>query len=103
MTPLLMIATLLGLGLGVANPSIMSIVQTTAPAGRAGEAFGIRAVIANGTHFALPMAYGTILAAVTVASLFYICAGLMGATVLMAAKADREERAGEFRNDASGG
>ena len=81
MAPLLAIAFALGLGLGVANPSILSLLQSHAPAGRAAEAFGIRSTLANFTHFALPMAYGTILAAMSVASLFYCCSGLMLATM----------------------
>lgn len=99
MTPLLVIAAMLGFGLGVANPSIMSVVQTTAPVGRAAEAFGIRAVISNGTHVALPLAYGSILAAISVVSLFYICAALMGTTVLMAVRADREDHSTKFQAD----
>lgn len=81
MTPLLAIAFVLGLGLGVANPSILSLLQSHAPAGRAAEAFGIRSTLANLTHFSLPLAYGTILAALSVATLFYACAGLILATV----------------------
>lgn len=89
--PLLGIAVVLGCGLGVANPSIMSLIQTCAPAGRAGEAFGIRSMIANATHFALPMAYGTILAALSVASLFYMTAGMMAFGGTLAWQGMREE------------
>ncbi len=81
MGPLLAIAFVLGLGLGVANPSILSLLQSHAPAGRAAEAFGIRSTLSNLTHFALPMAYGTILAAMSVAMLFYACSGVMLATM----------------------
>ena len=83
MAPLLAIAFALGLGLGVANPSILSLLQSHAPAGRAAEAFGIRSTLSNFTHFALPMAYGTILAAMSVASLFYCCSGLMLVTTAL--------------------
>lgn len=92
MSPLLFIAAILGCGLGIANPNIMSLIQSNAPQGRAGEAFGIRTTITNGTHFALPMAYGTILAAISVASLFYICAGLMAVSVLMTLSGHRDQQ-----------
>lgn len=92
LAPLMVIAAILGCGLGIANPNILSLIQSNAPTGRAGEAFGIRTMITNGTHFALPMAYGTILAAVSVASLFYICSGLMAASVLMTLSGYRAQK-----------
>ena len=83
MGPLLVIAVVLGFGLGMASPSILSILQNHAPVGRVAEAFGIRATLTNFMHFALPMAYGTILAAVSAVSLFYVCAGLIAATAFL--------------------
>jgi MFS family permease len=52
------IAFLLGLGLGATQPSIMSLIYATAPAGRAGEAVGIRAVVLNASHTVLPLLFG---------------------------------------------
>ena len=94
MGPLLAIAFVLGLGLGVANPSILSLLQSHAPAGRAAEAFGIRSTLANVTHFSLPLAYGTILAALSVATLFYTCSVLMLATMWLTLTV-REKKRGE--------
>jgi MFS family permease len=52
------IAFLLGLGLGATQPTIMALVYSTAPAGRAGEAVGVRTVVLNGSHTVLPLVFG---------------------------------------------
>lgn len=52
------IAFLLGLGLGSTQPSILSLLYATAPAGRAGEAVGVRSVVMNVSHTVLPLAFG---------------------------------------------
>lgn len=52
------IAFLLGLGLGATQPSIMALVYSTAPAGRAGEAVGVRTVVLNASHTVLPLVFG---------------------------------------------
>jgi hypothetical protein len=36
----------------------MSLIYATAPAGRAGEAVGIRAVVLNASHTVLPLLFG---------------------------------------------
>ncbi len=82
--PLLVVAFFIGLGLGASTPNIMSLTQSDAPPGRVGEALGIRTMLANGTHFVLPLAYGSILAAISVSVLFFISAGMMGFTAVLA-------------------
>ena len=52
------IAFLLGLGLGATQPTIMALVYSTAPVGRAGEAVGVRTVVLNASHTVLPLAFG---------------------------------------------
>jgi predicted MFS family arabinose efflux permease len=52
------IAFLLGLGLGATQPSIMALVYSTAPQGRAGEAVGVRTVVLNASHTVLPLVFG---------------------------------------------
>ena len=70
--PLLVVAFCIGLGLGASTPNIMSLTQSNAPSGRVGEALGIRTMLANGTHFILPLAYGSILSTISVSLLFFI-------------------------------
>jgi predicted MFS family arabinose efflux permease len=52
------IAFVLGLGLGATQPSTMSLIYATAPAGRAAEATGLRSVVLNASSTVLPLAFG---------------------------------------------
>lgn len=51
---------ILGLGLGVGQPLSMTLVYSRSPAGRSGEALGIRMGINNFTHVAVPLAFGVL-------------------------------------------
>jgi len=64
------IAFILGLGLGATQPSIMSLIYATAPAGRAGEAVGVRTVVLNASHTVLPLAFGGLGAALGMTPVF---------------------------------
>jgi MFS family permease len=57
---LLLLSFALGLGLGVGQPLSLIMTYNRAPAGRAGEALGVRFSIVNMTHMAIPLAFGTI-------------------------------------------
>jgi predicted MFS family arabinose efflux permease len=77
------IAFLLGLGLGATQPSIMSLIYNRAPAGRAGEAVGVRSVVLNASHTVLPLAFGGVGAALGMAPVFWtMSAALAGGGVL---------------------
>jgi predicted MFS family arabinose efflux permease len=70
--PLLaMTAFLLGLGLGATQPSIMSLLYSTAPEGRAAEAVGVRSVVLNASTTVLPIAFGALGAALGMAPVFW--------------------------------
>ena len=57
--PLLMaLSFLLGVGLGCAQPIIMSLVYEASPPGRQGEAVGLRTSLLNGSHTLMPLASG---------------------------------------------
>jgi MFS family permease len=73
------IAFLLGLGLGATQPSVMSLLYAKAPAGRAAEAVGVRAVILNASHTVLPLAFGGVGAALGMMPVFWAMAGLLAA------------------------
>ena len=55
---LLALAFLLGLGLGSALPTIMSLIYRTAPPGRTGEAVGVRSTLINASQTVLPLFFG---------------------------------------------
>lgn len=71
------IAFLLGLGLGATQPSIMSLIYTTAPAGRAGEAVGVRSVVLNASSTFLPLAFGGLGTALGMAPVFWAMAAAL--------------------------
>ncbi len=73
------IAFLLGLGLGATQPSIMSLIYATAPAGRAGEAVGVRSVVLNASHTVLPLAFGGVGAALGMSPVFWSMAVVLAA------------------------
>jgi MFS family permease len=73
--PVLMgIAFLLGIGLGGAQPMIMSLVVTHAPAGRGGEAVGVRTLLLNGSQTGIPLVFGALGAAFGLAPVFWVMA-----------------------------
>jgi predicted MFS family arabinose efflux permease len=58
LAPLMAVAFLLGLGLGAAQPNVMSLLHARSPPGRVGEALGLRTTIMNSSHVVLPLVFG---------------------------------------------
>jgi len=58
LAPLMAVAFLLGLGLGAAQPNVMSLLHARSPEGRVGEALGLRTTIMNSSHVVLPLVFG---------------------------------------------
>jgi predicted MFS family arabinose efflux permease len=56
--PLAACTFLLGLGLGAAQPNVMSLLHGRTPEGRVGEALGLRTTIINSSHVVLPLVFG---------------------------------------------
>jgi predicted MFS family arabinose efflux permease len=73
------IAFLLGLGLGATQPSIMTLLYSTAPTGRAGEAVGVRSVVLNVSHTFLPLLFGALGATLGMLPVFWSMAGALAA------------------------
>ncbi len=57
---LVALAFVLGLGLGVGQPAVMSLLHRVAPPGRVGEAVGLRMTMINGTQAVLPTLFGSL-------------------------------------------
>lgn len=73
--PLLMaFAFVLGIGLGGAQPMIMSMLYTHAPPGRGGEAVGVRTLLLNFSQAGIPLLFGALGAALGMAPVFWAMA-----------------------------
>jgi predicted MFS family arabinose efflux permease len=72
------VSFLLGLGLGCGQPLSTILVYARSPEGRSGEALGLRIAINNSIHIAVPLAFGTVGAALGVAPVFLANALLLG-------------------------
>lgn len=90
--PLAACAFLLGLGLGAAQPNVMSLLHEGAPPGRVGEALGLRTTIMNSSHVVLPLVFGAAGAVIGAAAVFWIMATLLGAGGYSAARRPPHER-----------
>ena len=73
----------LGLALGSGQPMVMSLLYSIAPAGRMGEAAGVRMTIVNASTFAMPLLFGAVGSTLGLAPVFWtVGAALGGAGVL---------------------
>lgn len=68
---------LLGLGLGAAQPNVMSLLHRLTPEGRVGEALGLRTTVMNSSHVALPLVFGAVGAVVGAGAAFGAMAALL--------------------------
>ena len=76
---LMALSFLLGLGLGCAQPVIMSLLYEASPPGRQGEVVGVRTLLLNASHTFIPLVSGALSAALGMAPVFLLLAsGLLG-------------------------
>ena len=68
---LICIAFLLGLGLGAAQPNIMTLVHSTSPSGRVAEALGLRLTIIHSNQVILPLIFGAFGALLGTTAMFW--------------------------------
>jgi predicted MFS family arabinose efflux permease len=71
------VAFFLGLGLGMSQPMVMSILHNTAPAGRVGEAVGVRMTLVNMSQITIPLAFGALGTALGMLPVFWATALLL--------------------------
>lgn len=75
------VTVLLGLALGSSQPNVLSLLHHAAPAGRAGEAVGVRVTISNATQVALPLAFGAAGATLGLFAVFWGMGAMIGTGV----------------------
>jgi MFS family permease len=66
---------LLGIGCGCGQPLSMTLVYNASPAGRAGEAAGMRITVNQVTHFMIPLLFGGLGSVAGFAAVFFTNAG----------------------------
>jgi MFS family permease len=79
----------LGLGLGAGQPVVMSLLHTHAPAGRIGEAAGIRMALVNSMSVAAPLVLGAIGASVGIVPVFWSVGFCLATGGILARRAGR--------------
>ena len=67
---LMLLSFALGLGLGIGQPLSLIMTYNRAPAGRAGEALGVRFSVVNFTHMVIPLLFGSIGSALGLLTVF---------------------------------
>jgi len=90
---LVLIAFLLGLGLGSAQPLTIMLTYHHAPPGRSGEALGMRLTVNKITQIAIPLVFGGIGAVFGLAPVFWANAAFLLAGGVLSVK-DRPGRSG---------
>ncbi len=75
--PMMAIAFLLGLGLGAAQPNIMSLVHSQSPQGRVGEVLGVRSTIIHSNQVVLPLVFGAFGSVLGASAMFWMMAALV--------------------------
>ena len=76
--PLMAIGFVLGLGLGMSQPMVMSLMHNATPPGRVGEAVGVRITLVNMSQTGMPLLFGALGSALgTLAPAFWATAALL--------------------------
>ncbi|MEN3291256.1 MAG: hypothetical protein V7642_509 [Burkholderiales bacterium] len=78
------VAAILGLAVGSSQPNMLALLHQSAPAGRAGEAVGIRITIGNACQVLLPLAFGGAGATLGLSAVFWGMGAMIGAGVPLA-------------------
>jgi len=93
---LLAISFVLGLGLGCGSPLSMMLAYNRAPAGRSGEAMGLRQMVNKGTEILVPFVFGSLSTAFGMVPVFWLDAVLLA----VAAALMRKDAAGNRKRSA---
>jgi MFS family permease len=75
---LLGVAFVMGLGLGCGAPLSLVLSYNRAPAGRSGEAMGLRQTVNKGTEVLVPIVFGTLSTALGMLPVFWLDAVMLG-------------------------
>jgi MFS family permease len=97
---LIAISFVLGMGLGCGSPLSMMLAYNRAPAGRSGEAMGLRQMVNKGTEVLVPFVFGSLSTALGMVPVFWLDAVLLGiAATLMRRDAVNSRRSLSKNNE----
>jgi MFS family permease len=82
--PLALLSFCLGLGLGSAQPMVMSLLHLHSPPGRMGEAAGVRMALVQSMAVAVPLVFGALGTSVGVGPVFWSVGAGLAASGLLA-------------------
>jgi MFS family permease len=80
----------LGLALGSGQPMVMSLLHGLAPAGRMGEAAGVRMSVINASTFAVPLIFGAIGSSLGIGPVFWLVGASLAGGGLFARRPSRD-------------
>ena len=83
---LLAISFVLGMGLGCGSPLSMMLAYNRAPAGRSGEAMGLRQMVNKGTEILVPFVFGSLSTAFGMVPVFWLDAVFLAVAASMMRK-----------------
>ncbi len=83
---LLAISFVLGMGLGCGSPLSMMLSYNRAPAGRSGEAMGLRQMVNKGTELLVPFVFGSLSTAFGMVPVFWLDAVLLAIAAALMSK-----------------
>jgi MFS family permease len=80
---LIVISFVLGMGLGCGSPLSMMLAYNRAPAGRSGEAMGLRQMVNKGTEVLVPFVFGSLSTAFGMVPVFWLDSVLLAIAAAM--------------------
>lgn len=78
---LMALGLVFGCAVGMSQPNVLSLLHTAAPAGRGGEAVGLRAVLSNGCSVVVPLAFGVAVGGLGISALLMAGGVMVGSAV----------------------
>lgn len=81
---IMLVTATLGLALGSSQPNVLALLHHVCPAGRAGEAVGVRVTISNACQVVLPLAFGAAGATLGLFAVFWGMGTMIGSGVPLA-------------------
>ena len=87
----MLLGFLFGSAIGFSQPNMLSLLHAAAPAGRGGEALGLRSLVGNGSSVLVPIAFGLAVGPLGVAPLLWAGSALISSALPAAHRGVRHQ------------